>query len=217
MTINLEILEASFIYDKEEVQDLKTKELVPKMMLRRRLTRASKLLIELVNKVNFKNGRIIYGSSFGELLASANILDAILNSSGISPTDFQNSVYNTPASYASILAGNTSEILTISSGDKTSLKVLKAGAIKALDEDELLLVVCETMNIRNIEEVNTCDSFKECAVALKVKTSKKEANLFYEEINKDDKTNISLPKSVSHMYEIAKVFTSSNNIIEVKI
>lgn len=59
----------------------------------------------------------------------------------ISPTDFQNSVYNTAVSYVSILMHNQYEILTISSGDKTSLNVLKAGALKALDGDEILLFV----------------------------------------------------------------------------
>ena len=98
--------------------------------------------------------------------------NAILKNDILSPTDFQNSVYNTAVSYASILFKNTSEILTISSGEQTSLKVLKVGAIKALDEDEILLVCCETLNINNIEEVNYCIDFLESAVALKVKISK---------------------------------------------
>lgn len=216
MKINLEIIEAAFLYDKEEIKDLNTKELVPKMMLRRRLTRASKLFIELINKVGFKEGRVIYGSSFGELKASSNILNAILYNSGISANDFQNSVYNTASSYASILTNNTKEILTISSGDETSLKVLKAGAIKALDKDELLLVVCETMNIENIDEVNTCQNLKECAVALRVKLSLEEANLFYKD-GKKSKDEVNLPKSVSHMYEIAKNFKKDTNIIEVTL
>ena len=55
MIINLEILEASYIYDKEEVLNLNTKILVPKMIQRRRLTRASKLIIELISKINFNN------------------------------------------------------------------------------------------------------------------------------------------------------------------
>ena len=211
MKINLEILQASFLYDEEEIKTLTTKILVPKMMIRRRLTRASKLFIEVMNNVGFKEGRIIYGSSFGELQASSNILSAIQNNSGISANDFQNSVYNTPASYSSILTHNTKEILTISSGDETSLKVLKVGAIKALDKDEILLVVCETMNIKNIHEINTCKVFKESAVALKVKISKKEANLFF----LNEQNDINLPKSISHMFKIAKYFTEDKNIIEV--
>ena len=125
MKINLEILSASYLFGEKEIENLNTKELVPAMILRRRLTRASKLIIELMSNVDFKEGRIIYGTSFGELLATSNILNAILKNDILSPTDFQNSVYNTAVSYASILFKNTSEILTISSGEQTSLKVLK--------------------------------------------------------------------------------------------
>jgi len=213
MKINLEIIDAAFLADEEQVNNLNTKELVPKMVLRRRLTRASKLVIELISKVGFESGRIVYGTGYGELLASSSILKAISNNSGVSPTDFQNSVYNTAVSYASILTNNNSEILTISSGDETSLKVLKVGAVKALDKDELLLVATETYNIENIDEVNSCNSFLESAVVLKVKVTQEDANLFYE----DCSLNIGVPKSVSHMFKIAKEFTKDKNIIEVKL
>ena len=169
MKINLEILDAFYLFDKDSIEELNTKELVPQMVFRRRLTKASKLVIEALHKIDAKNSRIIYGSSFGELLSSSNILKAILDESMLSPTDFQNSVYNTAVSYASILFENKNEILTISSGDETSLKVLKAGAIKALDNDEVVLICSETINIANIQEVNSCIDFLESVVALKVK------------------------------------------------
>ena len=47
------------------------------MVTRRRLTRAAKIAIYLANEVNFKTGRIIYGSSFGEIPATASILKSI--------------------------------------------------------------------------------------------------------------------------------------------
>lgn len=213
MKINLEILSASYLFGEKEVANLNTKELVPAMILRRRLTRASKLIIELMSNVDFKEGRIIYGTSFGELLATSNILNAILENDILSPTDFQNSVYNTAVSYASILFKNTSEILTISSGEETSLKVLKVCAIKALDEDEILLVCCETLNINNIEEVNHCIDFLESAVALKVKISKEKATINFENIQ-----NNSYPKAIEHILHIAKNFKNdTKNIIEVEI
>lgn len=212
MTINLEILNAAFLLAPTQVEDLNTKALVPKMVFRRRLTRASKLVVELMDKVDFKQGRIMYGSAYGELPATANILNAILNKEGISPTDFQNSVYNTPVSYASILEKNESEILTISCGDNTSNRLLKMGAIKALDEDEILLVVTETMNIQNIEQVNKCIDFLEVAVALKVKVTKEETTINFE----DDNTKCS--KSVKELLSYAKQFNENKkNIIEVKL
>ena len=212
MTVNLEILNAAFLLASNQVEDLNTKALVPKMVFRRRLTRASKLVVELMDKVEFKQGRIMYGSAYGELPATANILNAILNKEGISPTDFQNSVYNTPVSYASILEKNQSEILTISCGDNTSNRLLKMGAIKVLDGDEILLVMAETMNIENIEEVNKCMDFLEIAVALKVKLTKDDPTLSFKKY--DEKT----PKSVEELLSYAKQFNKNNkNIIKVKL
>ncbi len=213
MKINLEILDASYIFDEKEITNLKTKELVPKMIIRRRLTRASKLIIELMSNVNFKEGRIIFGTSYGELLSTSNILNAISNDEMASPTDFQNSVYNTPVSYASILSNNTNEILTISSGEETSLKVLKVGAVKALDGDEILLTCTETLNINNIEEINTCTKYLESAVALKVRVTSENANIYLKNIQNED-----YPKSIEHILHVAKNFQKDKkNIIEVNI
>jgi hypothetical protein len=210
MKINLEVLNAVYLYGQESVENLNTKELVPKMMIRRRLTRASKLIIELFSKLDTSESRIVYGTSYGELLASSRILNSILNEDILSPTDFQNSVYNTAVSYASILNNNSSEILTVSSGNETSLKVLKVGAVKALDGDELILICSETLDIENIDEVNKCIEFLESAVILKIKITQKEANLKY-----DDKVK-GFPDSMAHMINIAKSFNENKeNIIEV--
>lgn len=212
MKINLEIINSAHLKAPMLVEDLNTKILVPKMVFRRRLTRASKLIIELLNLVKFGKGRIIYGSAYGELPATANILNAILNKTGISPTDFQNSVYNTPISYASILEKNENEMLTISSGDETSDKLLKIGAVKALDGDEILLLACETINIENINEINSCIKYLESAVALKVKVSKEEANL------KIGNIDVSLPKSLSKLVAISESCKENQkNIIEIQI
>lgn len=212
MTINLEILDSTYIYAPKEIEELNTKDLVPKMMVRRRLTRAAKIAIYLADKVSFTNGRIIYGSSFGELSATANILNSINSIEHISPTHFQNSVYNTAVSYLSMLSDNTNEIMTISSGDNTSLNILKSGAIKSLDGDTLLLLATETLNIDKIEEVNNCIDFLECGVALKVRLIKKEATIDLDNINNGMKT----PKSLAHMLNIAKnMHMDKPNIIEV--
>lgn len=213
MKINLEILSATYLVADEEIGDLRTKELVPKMVFRRRLTRAAKLVVEAVDKVGFENGRIVYGSAFGELKASANILSAILNDQMISPTDFQNSVYNTAVSYLSILKNNKNEILTISSGDKTAEKILKVGAVKALDGDEILLLASETMNIENIEQINKCIDTLENVVALKVRVTEEKAN-----INILNENNSKYPESISQMIGIAKSYDENRqNVIEIQI
>ena len=212
MRINLEILDSAYVYASQEIENLNTKELVPKMMTRRRLTRAAKIAIYLADQVSFTEGRIIYGSSFGELDVTAKILNAINENEPISPTHFQNSVYNTAVSYLSMLNNNKNEILTLSSGDHTSQNILKSGAIKALDGDTLLLLVTETLNIENIEEVNRCVAFLECGVALKVKVTNKEATLNTQLLENEKGT----PLSVQHMLNIAKgMHSDQDNIVEV--
>ncbi len=215
MKINLEIIDGAYIYDHKSIEDLNTKELVPKMVTRRRLTRASKIVIYLSDKVSFENGRIIYGSSFGELNATANILNSINDQTMISPTHFQNSVYNTSVSYLSMLKTNKNEIITISSGDKTSLNVLKSGAIKSLDGDTLLLIATEALDIDNINEVNNCINFLECGVALRVKLSTKDVNLDFMNNLENDKK---FPLSLIHMINIASNLNEDQqNIIEIEI
>lgn len=211
MRLNLEILDAFLLYSQDEIKDLNTKTLVPQMVFRRRFTRASKLVIEALSSIDAKDLRIVYGSSFGELEASANILKAILEDDMPSPTDFQNSVYNTSISYASILFENKKEMTTISSGDETALKVLKAGAIKALNGDELALVCSEAINIPHIDEINSCIKYLECVVALRVKSSSKEANLSLDAL-KDD----GFAPSLKHMVFVAKNF-NKNSILAIDI
>lgn len=212
MNINLEIVDAAMLYGEKEVEGLRTKELVPKMVTRRRLTRAAKIVVDLADTIKFKDGRIVYGSSYGEVLATSNILKSILKSEPISPTDFQNSVYNTAVSYLSMLNGNTDEMMTVSSGDATSLNVLKAGAVKALDGDEILLLATETLNIENIEEVNDCIDFLECGVALKVRVTDKAKTIDYKK--KDSLKGF--PPSLTDMLAIEKAFQKGEeNIIEV--
>ncbi len=214
MKINLEILESAYIFAPIQIEELNIKELVPKMITRRRLTRASKIAIYLANKVDFNDGRIIYGNAYGEPLATTKILNSINNQEHISPTVFQNSVYNTAVSYLSMITKNKNEIMTISSGDNTSLNILKAGAIKALDGDTILLLVTETLNIDKIEELNSCVEYLECGVALKIKITKKESNLVFMNLTNKDR----FPVSLIHMINIAKNFNiNKTNIIEVNL
>lgn len=200
MKVNLEILSSAYLLGEKSLELPRIKELVPQMMTRRRLTKAAKIAVELLNSVeHFEGGRILCGSAFGELETTANILNAIHNEQPLSPTDFQNSVYNTAVSYLSILYHNHNEILTISSGDKTALAVLKAGALKAMDGDVLLLLCFETLNIPNIEQVNHCIDYLESGVALVVRVTEEKATL---SLQKSELSSV--PNSISEMLHVAQ-------------
>ncbi|MBE0495290.1 MAG: beta-ketoacyl synthase chain length factor [Campylobacterales bacterium] len=200
MALHVEILSSAYLLGNPTIEPLNTATLVPNMLMRRRLTRSAKIAIELLSKLTLTTPhRMVFGSAFGELGASAAILDALKDRHSPSPTDFQNSVYNTAASYVSILEGNHHEIMTLSCGDTTSQAVLKMGAIKAMDGDALVLVCLEAINIPNIDQVNRCIDTLEGGVALLVRHTTKEANLTLQ-----PSTTKGVSASLSHMLHIAQ-------------
>lgn len=165
--VTLNIVSSAKIYAPEKIEDLDEKRLAPNMMMRRRLTRNSRLMLYLADKCNFKGGKIVYGSCFSEIEETAKIANAILEGSMLSPTSFQNSVYNTAPSYFSLINKDTDEIITVSSGMKTSLDALKTAALQALVSGEKVLCICsECINIKNIKEINRCANYLEAGVAV---------------------------------------------------
>lgn len=171
-TIALNVLSSAKIYAKDKIEDLEDKRLVPKMMMRRRLTRNAKVMLYLSDKCGFEAGKIVYGTCFSELEETAKIANAVLEERLLSPISFQNSVYNTAPSYFSIINRDQDEILTISAGMKTSLQTLKTAALQALISKQRVLCVCvECINIKNIEEINSCTSYLEAGAAVVLEVS----------------------------------------------
>ena len=165
--VAINIISAAKIYAPTKIEDLQEKRIVPKMMLRRRLTRNAKIMLYIADKCEFSGGKIVYASAFGELQSTVGITDAILNENAISPTLFQNSVYNSAPSYFSLLNVDKDEIITISSGMKSSLDALKTAALQALVSGErVLCVATECLDIENIEEVNSCTSYLESGAGI---------------------------------------------------
>ena len=178
MKMNFIVKTTATVAAETKCETLDEKRIVPKMMLRRRLTRAARIMVYLADACDFRDGAVVYGSAYGEMQATADIVGAIDSSEPISPTAFQNSVYNTAPSYFSLLHKNKNEILTISSGDDTSKNVLQTGALQALTtNDEVLLVCSEAINISNIEEVNSCTDYLESGVALTLVPTENEPNV----------------------------------------
>jgi len=167
MKIALNIISSAKIFAEKKIEDLDEKRIVPKMILRRRLTRNTKIMLYLADKCGFKNGKIVYASAFGELQASVGITDAILYKTQLSPTLFQNSVYNSAPSYFSLLNEDTDEILTISSGMNSSDEALKTAALQALiSKEQVLCVATECLDIKNIQEINNCTDYLEAGAGV---------------------------------------------------
>ena len=170
--VAIKIISSAKIYAPEKIETLDEKRLVPNMMTRRRLTRNSKVMLYLADKCNFKDTKIVYGSCYSELQETASIAEAVLTNAPLSPTSFQNSVYNTAPSYFSLIHKDKDEIITVSSGMKTSLDTLKTAALQALvSKQKVLCVAVECLNIKNIEEVNSCATYLEAGAAVVLEIS----------------------------------------------
>jgi len=175
---NFKIVSSAQIDSPLKIDSLNEKELVPKMMLRRRLTRLARIAIYLADQCSFRDGLIVFGSAYGELKATADITTAIFNKEPISPTSFQNSVYNTAASYLSLLHNNQNEIITISSGLKTSQDLLKTAALQATYHNRAVLIICaEALNIPKIDELDCKIDLLEQGVAILIEPTDDEAEV----------------------------------------
>ncbi len=211
-TVALKIISSAKIYAPQKLENLDEKRLVPNMMMRRRLTRNSKVMLFLSDKCGFENGKIVYGSCFSELEETAKIANTVLEEGMLSPTSFQNSVYNTAPSYFSLIHKDTDEIITISNGMKTSLDTLKTAALQALVSGEKVLCICvECINIKNIEEINKCTKFLEAGVAVVLEIAKetkdaKEIEPLYVE---------GIMNSLQHLMSVANMH--KNGIRKIKV
>lgn len=175
--VAINIISTAKIYSPQKIEDLDEKRIVPKMMLRRRLTRNAKIMLYLADKCGFSGGKIVYGSAFGELQSTVGITDAILNETQISPTLFQNSIYNSAPSYFSLLNSDKDEIITISSGMQTSKVALQTAALQALiSGEQVLCVVTECLDINMIEDVNSCTKYLESGAAVVLEIAKDESD-----------------------------------------
>ena len=175
MRVAVNILSAAKIYAPKKIEDLEEKRIVPKMMLRRRLTRNAKIMLYIADKCGFSGGKVVYASAFGELQSTVGITDAINNASPISPTLFQNSVYNSAPSYFSLLNADKDEIITLSNGDKSSLDAIKTAALQSLVSGEkVLCVASECLDIERIDEVNNCTKYLESGAGVVLEIAKDE-------------------------------------------
>jgi len=205
--IAVRIISSAKIYAPVKIDNLDEKRIVPKMMIRRRLTRNSKIMLYLADKCGFSGGKIVYASAFGELQATVSITDSIISDLPISPTSFQNSVYNSAPSYFSLLNGDKDEIITISSGRNSSRDALKTATLQALVSGErVLCVATECLDIDRINEVNSCTKYLESGVAIVLEIVQNSENSYELENLKDDGVIDSLQDliSVVNMCELGK-------------
>ncbi|MDD5548265.1 MAG: beta-ketoacyl synthase chain length factor [Sulfurovaceae bacterium] len=213
MSINLEILVIKSIEDDEKISNLNEKDIVSDMMLRRRLTRNARIALYLTDLLDAWDMPVVIGSAFGEVVETFEIIRSIDMSQTVSPTHFQNSVHNTPASYLSIVGNNTGYITTVSDIENTADCVLSVGAVKSMEYDKLLLIVVDAMGFDCFDDLNKCGvTKKEFGVAMVVQQTSKAPTITLEQ-----QKFVGYSPSVWPMLEIMKKLSDIENIIQIKI
>jgi len=171
--VAIKITASAKVYAPLKLDNLDEKRIIPNMMVRRRLTRNAKVMLYLADCCNVNNGKVVYGSCYSELEETASIANSVLMKALPSPISFQNSVYNTAPSYFSLIHKDKDEIITVSSGMKTSLDTLKTAALQALISGEkVFCVAVECINIKNIDEINRCTEYLEAGAAVVLEIAK---------------------------------------------
>ncbi len=216
MQINLEILNYSKIEDAQKIATLNEKTIVPDMMLRRRLTRNARIALYLADQIGSWDIPIIIGNAYGEVNETFDILRAIAAGETVSPTAFQNSVHNTPASYLSIVGNNKGYITTLSDLYETAHSVLRVGAVKSLSYEKLLLIVSDSIDFERINEVNSCGvKIMECGVSFLVRQTDKEATIFLSQKSYPDYSPSIWP--MLELFEQASELGEKEKIIAIEI
>ncbi|MGZ5208190.1 MAG: beta-ketoacyl synthase chain length factor [Sulfuricurvum sp.] len=178
MQINLELIKYTKIEDAQKIANLNEKAIITDMMLRRRLTRNARIALYLTDQIGSWDVPTIIGNAYGEVNETFDILRAIAAGETVSPTAFQNSVHNTPASYLSIVGKNKGYVTTVSDLYETARAVLRVGAVKSLTYEKLLLIVSDSIDFERLDEVNRCGiNILECGVAFLVRQTEKEATI----------------------------------------
>lgn len=215
MRVAVNILSGAKVYAPQKIEDLKDKELVPKMMIRRRLTRNAKIMLYIANECEFKDGKVVYSNAYGELQATVGIVSAIAEDTPISPTHFQNSVYNTPPSYFSLLNQGKDEIITISSGMTSSLEAIKTAALQALThpDEKILCVGTECMDIENIGQVNSCTKYLESGVGIVMQIAQSEEGA----IDLEEAVDKGFPNSLEHLVALVNMGEKGSSKVFIEL
>lgn len=213
MKINVEIVKKALVHSPSKIEELNEKELVKTMMIRRRLSRSSKILINLADQCEFTTGMMVYGSEYGELIDTVGILNSINNSEPVSPSAFQNSVYNTAASYHSIVYKNSSEILTLSCGEQTSYNVMQQGALSLLKHESVFVSCVEAMDFEGVDVLNRCQNELEYGISFVLKKTDREPTLKVE-----NKKQVGVPASLlwmKNLYDLCE--QNENPVLEIEL
>lgn len=148
------------------------------MLLRRRLSFLSRMVVQVVHDVSedLPAAPVTFASEFGEIQRQFRISSEILDAGEVSPAQFSLSVFNAPAATASIVEKNMSAYRAVFAGKRSFEDGLREAAAPLLSgrESERIFVFAD----ERIPETNrTIAPYPNpvCALALRLSTDPQDA------------------------------------------
>lgn len=119
-------------------------------MLRRRTSLLTRMAAEVAAQAIASGGldpavvTVIYGSVYGEIRTTLDLLAALLTTDALSPTKFHNSVHNTAGGYVSIAAHNHGGNAALTAGRSTlAMGLLECAGLLGAGAAPAVLVIAE--------------------------------------------------------------------------
>ena len=174
------------------------------LLQRRRLNFLSKIFFYIVNacKAPTKNTPIIYGSRYGELPRTINILKSLGANEPISPTDFSHSVHNTPIALYSIFTKNQKPMNALAAGEDTLMAtLLETAASFQMEKKDVLLVFVEDQMPDPYTQPNLEEALHAYGLAILVSSVNPQFYLSWQKKGLPQKRTLQVASFVKGLYE----------------
>jgi hypothetical protein len=179
------------------------------LMQRRRLNSLSKIFFHTVNicEPNLKDQPIVFGSRYGELPRTVNILKSLGIEELVSPTDFSHSVHNTPVALYSIYTKNHQPANAISAGEDTLMAtILESVSLFHIEKKDVLLVFGEDKLPEPYTQPNLEDAIHAYGLAILVSSTNPKITLTWQKNAPMKTPRLQIPTFMEGLFKPSEEF-----------
>lgn len=189
-------------------------------MKRRRMNHQCKMAVstalDCLSQVDSSQPRCVFASQHGELGRSIKIINSMIESGDISPTDFSMSVHNSALGLFSILSANKQSATSIAAGEETfGYGFLEACMQLSLEpEVPVLYVFFDQPLPSELAQFDSIGAESRC-IALLLRTPAKENEKFVFEMTPLDSSTNTVPLGTSGVSEFVAFCSNPTNSLEL--
>lgn len=179
------------------------------LMQRRRLNSLNKIFFHTVNicEQNIKDKPIVFGSRYGELPRTVNILKSLGAGEIVSPTDFSHSVHNTPVALYTIYTKNYQPANAISAGEDTLMAtILESASQFHSEKKDVLLVFAEDKMPEPYTQSNLEEAIHAYGLAILISSTNPKVSLTWQKNGPRQKPRLQIAAFMEGLHNPAKEF-----------